>query len=814
MHLRTLLALLLAAAASLVAQQPNAAVLDLFERKIRPVLVERCWSCHSSNARISFAGLQLDTKARTFRGSDAGAVIVPGKPAESRLYQALRYEGQAKMPPAGKLTAEVIENFRVWIEQGAPWPEEREPAAPTATKAQTPKPRVDHWAWKPVKKLPPPPVRAANWPLDPLDQFVLAQLEERGLEPVADASREQWLRRVTLDLTGLPPTLAERESFLADASPSAWATVVDRLLGSTAFGQRWGRHWLDQTYYADNIEIGRRVPARHAWRYRDYVIEAINRDVPYNRFLLEQLAGEQLPAATPEERRRNIIATGFLALGPWPLVNADKEQLRMDVVDLQVDMVGRTTMGLTMGCARCHDHKFDPISLRDYYGMAGIFASTRTLNGRLGLSVFSNVNTLPLPESPEEMMLRAEETRQHRDKLTSLQQTVRDLRARRKAMEKDSADAKALDKEILRVDTEVKLLEYLPPVPPTAHAVEDLDTPADCRINVRGNAHQLGEATPRSFVAVAAGDHKVDIADWRSGRKELADWLGSKENPLTARVLVNRVWHHLFGTGIVATIDNFGTRGDSPSHPQLLDYLAAEFVDNGWSVKKLVRRVVLSRVYRLSGEANAKAMEVDPENRLLWRMSRRRLEAETIRDAMLAVSGLLDRTEGGPALPLLVPGNVNLANPQFLKEEATLEPAARTRRSIYLPVLRKSQMPELDILNLFNFPDVNQITGPRVATTIPTQALYLMNAPFVAEQAAALARVTLQAAGSDEDRMAGLVRRVYARDAAADEVRQLLEYVREYASRQAASGAREAREEAWKRLCHSLLISNEFLYRS
>jgi Protein of unknown function (DUF1553) len=344
--------------------------------------------------------------------------------------------------------------------------------------------------------------------------------------------------------------------------------------------------------------------------------------------------------------------------------------------------------------------------------------------------------------------------------------------------------------------------------------VQDQDMPADCRINVRGNAHQLGAETPRSAVATAGTSPKLDIADFTSGRKELADWIGSKENPLTARVAVNRAWHHLFGAGIVPTIDNFGTRGVAPSHPELLDYLATEFMADGWSLKKLVRRVALSRAYRQSGESNAKAQEVDPENRLLWKMSLRRLEAETIRDAMLAVSGLLDPTAGGPSLPFYVKGNVNLAEPQFLNEETKLDEASRWRRSVYLPALRKSQLPELDMLNLFNFPDTNQITGARMATTIPTQALYLMNAPFVQEQAGALAKLVLAGERSDAERIRLLVRRVYAREAAADEVERLLGYAQRYAERNAGGGRAEARAEAWKRLCHSLLISNEFLYRS
>jgi len=796
---------------SLTAQQ-EAANTAFFERKIRPVLAAQCYSCHASTAKISFAGLQLDSRQRALRGTDSGPVLIPGKPAESRLYQVLLYTGHTKMPPAGKLPAATVDDFRQWIESGAAWPEDLTPPAAAAGK---PSPTVTgHWAWKPVSKTAPPPVRAAAWVRDPLDAFILARLERDNLQPSADASRGIWLRRVTLDLIGLPPTVEQQDRFLHDTSPDAFAKVVDVLLHSPGFGQRWGRHWLDQTYYADNIEIGRRVPARHAWRYRDFVIESLQQDVPYNQFIKQQVAGDHLEAPTPEQRRRNIVATGFLALGPWPLVNADKEQLKMDVVDLQVDLVGRTFLGLTMGCARCHDHKFDPVTSRDYYGVAGIFSSTRTLSGRLSLGVFSNVNQMVLPELPEELIARAGETRLYWTRLTEARAHLLQLRERRKTLAKDDPETKSLDKLIQQADQEVKLQEYLPPVPATAHAVQDTDIPANCRINVRGNAHQLGDEAPRGAVAMLSSGQPLDIADFTSGRKELAAWIASPNHPLTARVQVNRIWHHLFGTGIVASIDNFGTRGATPSHPALLDYLATEFVSGGWSVKKIVRRIVLSSAYRQAAEPNAKALEVDPENRLLWRMSRRRLEAETIRDAMLAVSGNLDDSAGGPSLPFYVPGNMNLGKPEFLKEEATLDPATRNRRSVYLPMLRKSQMPELDILNLFNFPDPNQITGVRAATTIPTQALYLLNAPFVQEQAAALARAALALDGSDAERVQMLLRRVYARHPAEGETAKLLAYVSAFAERNPSGGPAEARQQAWKRLCHSLLISNEFLYRS
>ncbi len=780
---------------------------DFFESRIRPVLAEKCWACHSSKAKISYAGLQLDTNSGLRKGSDAGSIVTAGKPEESRLYTALLYEGRTKMPPTGKLPANVLADFRTWIERGAVWPQD----SPSTISNKVEKKGASHWAWKSVAKVPVPHVREASWASNDIDKFILSKLEEKSLRPAGDAPLELLLRRVYLDLTGLPPTIEEQDQFRREGS---FEKVVDRLLASPQFGQRWGRHWLDQTYYADNIEIGRRVPARHAWRYRDYVIDSINRDKPYPRFILEQLAGDQLAWTKPEERRDNVVATGFLALGPWPLVNADKEQLNMDVVDLQVDMVGRTFLGLTMGCSRCHDHKFDPIALHDYYGMAGIFASTRTISGRLGLSVFSNVNTTILPELSKEMAGRAEEAQAYEANLAAARERHASLQAKRKLAKKDSEEAKGLDKEIAEALQEVKVLEYLPVTPPTAHAVQDQDLPADCRINIRGNAHQLGSETPRSAVAIAGMDAKLDIADFTSGRKELAEWIGNKNNPLTARVMVNRVWHHLFGTGIVPSIDNFGIRGMPPSHPELLDHLASQFMENGWSLKKLVRSIVLSRTYRMDGGVNAKAVEIDPENRLLWKMSRRRLEAETIRDAMLVASGMLDTESGGPSLPFFVKGNLNVGQPESFIERIKLDPATHLRRSIYLPVLRKSQLPELDILNLFNFPDTNQITGPRPATTVPTQSLYLMNSSFVQEQAAALAKLVLAGEKSDSERVRLLVRRVYGREAKGGEVDRLLAYAKGFAERNAPGGPAEARQEAWKRLCHALLISNEFLYRS
>ncbi|WP_162179908.1 PSD1 and planctomycete cytochrome C domain-containing protein [Bryobacter aggregatus] len=808
-----------------MASGQSADELKFFETKVRPLLATQCQGCHSSKSKMAFGGLRIDQKASFFQGGQSGALVVPGKPDESLLLKVVGYSSELKMPPTGKLKAEQIDVLREWIQMGAPWPEEAAPVvdASVAIQAKTKAAALQHWAWKPVAKVTPPKTKATDWSAQAIDQFILAKLEEKKLKPSPDADRQTLLRRVYFDLAGLPPTPKEVNAFVADKSPKALETIVDRLLAAPSFGERWGRHWLDLSYFADNLEIGRKIPAKDAWRYRDYVIRSLNADKPFTTFIKEQLAGDLLPAESDAQRREQVIATGFLALGPWTLVAADKEQLRMDVVDMQVDLIGKAFLGLTVGCARCHDHKFDPISHKDYYAMAGILGATETLHGRID-GIFSDVNRIQLPESVEELRMRAGETEKFHARMATLKPRLKALEAEKEKLKKAQPQGDAtpkpddplvlLEKQIAKLSKEIALLEYNRPLPPEAFAVRDVDAPVNAHINIRGNPHMLGEEVPRSFLQVAMWDKPPVLAYRASGRLELAEWIANEKNPLTARVAANRVWQHLFGAGLVRSVDNFGLRGELPTHPELLDYLATRYVEAGWSLKKVVREVILSRAYRQSSAHNAEAYQVDPENLLRWRMNRRRMEGEIIRDSILSLTRTLENGEGGPTLPLDIADNLNLGKPVEFRDEAKLPDHLLRLRTVYLPVLRKSQHRSVDILNLFDFPDVNQVNGARSVTTVPTQALYLMNSPFYQEQSKLLAARAIEFAGTTGARIDWLTEQVLGRSARPDDQTRGNDFISKFSAALVQSGktAPEANIEAWTRYCHALLASNEFLY--
>ena len=815
---------------------------DFFESKVRPLLAGNCYQCHSEQAKILYSDLRVDSRADLLNGGTRGPAVIPGDPDSSPLIQAVRYE-TLKMPPTGRLSEDEIDALVKWVEMGAPWPElEIAGGGKTADGQGNLAGSQSHWAWKPVQKVSPPPVHAITWPADPIDNFILNSLDAEGLNPSPDANRYTLLRRVYFDLTGLPPEPEDIESFASDDSELAFEKVVDRLLRSPGFGERWGRHWLDLTSYADSLGQGRRIPAREAWRYRDYVINAFNSDKPYDRFVQEQISGDVLPWKTDDQRREQLVATGFLAIGPWAVVDADKEKLRMDVVDHQLDTLGRALQGLTLGCARCHDHKFDPIPTREYYALAGIFRSTRTLNGRMS-GGFSDVNRVLLPETPSELRKRALATEEYQE---SLQQFLSDYEAvesekkrltdQQKALEEAGTEAKEeLEKEIKEIDKKLKeakdrirLLEFRRPGPPMAIAVQDREVPKDCRVNVGGDPHNLGEEVPRGFLSVASPAKAGRIDSHRnlkglyegfqksSGRLELAEWLIDPQNRLLARVMVNRIWHHLFGAGLVRTVDNFGAGGELPSHPELLDYLASRFVEQGWSVKGMIREIVLTRTYRQASSHNLKGDEVDPDNRLLWRANRRRLEAESYRDSVLAISGALDRTRGGSTLPLDIPESIALGFPTALTQDAKVNDKFLNRRTIYLPSVRKNQLPQLDLLNLFDFPDTDQTIGARSVTTVPTQSLYLMNSPFLREQALLTARTLLEAGGPDDKtRVAGFFLQALNRPATKQEVRQALDFIAKFQEKlgRLPEASDNLRLKAWARYCHSVFASNEFLFR-
>jgi len=796
-----------------------------FAEQVLPILETRCFECHAHGREIE-GGLTLDSRSGWEQGGDSGPAVVPGSADESLLVRAVRYADAAlEMPPTGKLPAAEIAILERWVASGA--------IDPRRGKAAASKKGVDieagrsHWAFQPVADPPPPEIADASWPLDPVDAFVLARLEREGLRPAADADRHAWLRRVSYDLTGLPPTPGEITAFVADASPGAHERVVDRLLAARAFGERWARHWLDLTGYADQMGTSNGVFAEHAWRYRDYLVDAFNADVPYDRFIREQIAGDLLPHATPEERARNLVATGFLVVGDFEIVSIDKLQLDLDVVDQQVAKVGTAFLGMTLGCVRCHDHKFDPIGLEDYYGLAGVFRSTRSIH-KIPIGVWSKTNEVELPETERQVAARLVEEQAHQQRLAGsradaarLAERKREIAALlagaardvpepvRRELEREQAE---LAGEITKTSRLIEHAEFFAPRPPRAFGVRDGDDPGDMRIAVRGNPRAAGPVVPRGVLRVASWGPPPPMPRDASGRREVADWIADPRNPLTARVAVNRIWQKLHGEGLVRSVDYFGVRGELPTHPDLLDRLATDFVRGGWSQKGLIRRLVLSRTYRLGPAASAAS---DPAGRLLWGRHRRRLDAEAIRDGILLVSGRLVDAAGGPALPLEIRDNVdNLANkvnpPSFAVRR--LRPEQEFQRTVYLPVVRVGAQPaSARLREIFDFTPPAQFAGRRPQTVVPTQALYLLNDGFLRARAADLARLAAASAADRRGRIEWLWLRALSRPvtaAEADDAEGFLDQIAPLLADQ-----HQAEHEAWGELCLALLTANEFLHQ-
>jgi hypothetical protein len=790
---------------------------EFFEKRIRPVLVKNCYSCHSGSAKKVEAGFVLDTRAGLLKGGQSGPAIMPGDDNDSLLMEAIRYEG-LEMPPTGKLPDEVIADFATWIRMGAPDPRTGPVRQGPINYAEARK----YWAFQPPKKHAPPIVQDAAWPRGEIDQFVLAGMEKNDLRPVDDADRHTLLRRVSFALTGLPPTAEQISAFSKDASPEALAQVIDKLLESPQFGERWGRHWLDVARYGESTGQERNRPYPHAWRYRDYVIDSFNKDKPYDQFIREQIAGDLLPAKDAAERNEHLIATGFLAIGVKGLNERNREVYLMDIVDDQIDASTRAVIGLTVACARCHDHKFDPIPTTDYYAMAGIFRSTDVLAGVVPQRAAKKGGAI----KPELMTLSAvgpvsaEVRQEQQKKIVALEADLREAQAElrklqsggkpkeelspKKAAKQKKKAAKQARNAIARAEDEVQRLQDEladlrrggPKSSDQAMGVEDGERPNDCQVCIRGEVSDRGPSVPRGFVTVM-GQAKPNISPGASGRLELARWFTSRQNPLTARVAVNRIWHHLFGTGLVPTTDNFGAMSEPPSHPELLDTLAIQFMDDGWSVKKMIRRIMLSRVYQLSSQHHEANFEADPENRYLWRMSRHRLEAEAIRDAILSASGQLDlKRPAGSSVTQL--GDREIGQNRDL---SALASGARYR-SVYLPIIRQA-MP--DSLSLFDAADPSLVVGARDATTVATQALYLLNSPFVSEQAQKMAeRLLGERELDDPGRIALAYRLALSRLPTKEEVERSISFVREYPASQPGP--------AWAALCQALFASAEFRY--
>ncbi len=898
-----------------------------FEKKIRPILVERCYECHSAQAKRLKGSLYLDTREGTLKGGDVGPAVVPGHPEKSLLLKALTWEDEdLKMPPKQKLPPELVADVKAWIQRGAPDPRTAK-AAVVKKSGMTLEEARSFWSYKPLATAPAPAVKDAAWAASDIDRHVLAGLEAKGLAPAPAADRATLLRRLHYDLAGLPPTPEEVDAFVKDPAPDAVEKVVDALLASPRFGERWGRHWLDVARFAESLTL-RGFIFKEAWRYRDYVIAAFNADVPFDRFLREQVAGDLLGGATIDERRRRMTATTFLALGNSNLEEQDKKQLEMDVVDEQLDTLGRAVLAQTLGCARCHDHKFDPIPTADYYAMAGILKNSRMLE-------HANVSKwieAPLPMDAS----REAEAKKHEQAIAAVQAKIKAERARTAPKDKPDAPATVLavadvpgvavddakaekvgewiasthtgryigagylhDKNekkgeksltfhpelaaglyevrlayshgasratnvpvtilsaegerdvtvnqqeqppiegryvslgqyrfennqgyvivsnegtkghvtadavvflpagkteaaktaaatstIKELEAELKRLEAAGSRRDMVMALREEPKIADLRIHHRGNVQTQGDVVPRGVLRAATPGAAPAMPKDQSGRVQLADWLVAKENPLTARVYVNRAWHWLFGAGIVRTPDNFGVTGEKPSHPALLDHLAASFVEDGWSVKKLVRRLVLSSAYRMASTPSASALELDPENRLFSRANRRRLDAESLRDTLLGAGGRLQLDGGGPSFP------ASLSSDYGYK-------ADDVRRSVYVPVFRNA-LPE--IFEAFDFADTSVSTGRRESSTVAPQALFLLNSPFVIAQANhAAARLLAETHADDRARVVRAWRLAIGRAPTSSETDIALRFL--------ASG--KDVKQAWATLIQSLFASIEFRY--
>ena len=771
-----------------VAESISAEQRDFFEKKIRPVLADKCYQCHAQDSDKLKGGLTLDTREGIRRGGDNGAAVVPGNVKDSLLIEAIHYTNKDfAMPPekkGGKLPDAVIADFEKWVQMGAPDP--RDGAAKVVKKYDTEEAKK-WWSFQPVKEPDAPTIKDAGWPRGEIDKFVLAGLEAKGLKPAADADKLTLLRRIYFDLIGIPPTPEEVKAFTSESirdPQSAIRDTVDRLLASPQFGERWGRHWLDVARYAESSGKDVNIAFPHAWRYRDYVIDALNKDKPFDQFIREQIAGDLLPAKDQQQQAAQLTATGFLAIGAKGLNEQNPRQFALDLADEQIDTMSQAVLGLTVSCARCHDHKFDPIPQRDYYSMAGIFLSTETRYGTaLGIQNRHASELIELPTSADAPKLAktlpASERARKEKQLAGLKKEQEDFRRDRFAQGPNAAPPSnprplVVITQIGAIEAELKSFDASGQPKALAMGVQDrpaqpagflggfgrpfgggmpggpgrfLNRPAfpgitDSPLFARGDVDKPGEKIPRGMLTLLTTGDTPTIPPKASGRLELANWLTAEQNPLTARVAANRLWYWLFGQGIVASVDNFGTMGQKPANQALLDLLATRLIGNGWSLKETIREIVLTRTYQLGSTFDEGNFAIDPGNALTWRMSKRRLDAECIRDAMLAISGSLD-----PHAPLgsivAQAGDGPIGGPRFrgTSEESVVN-AGGSHRSVYLPVPR-DVLP--DALAAFDFAENSLVTGARDTTNVPSQALYLLNSAFVTAQAQKLADRVLAA---------------------------------------------------------------------
>ena len=775
-------------AATPVEPPPASSKQAFFEQRVQPVLTQQCLSCHGGK-RIE-SDLRVDSIEALRKGGVSGPAVVPHDPARSLLIQAVRYSHEDfEMPPKGKLDERVIRDLESWVRDGAFWPRGPEEAKPQDDRARL-KALAAHWSFQPVLEAQPPtPAPSVS---HAIDAFLEVELEREGLAPLPAADKRSLIRRVSFDLTGLPPSPAEVADYLADGSPRAFEKVVDRLLASPEYGRRWGRHWLDVARYADTSGDGTDMPLPDAWRYRNYVIDAFNRDLPYDRFLTEQLAGDILAkrdaaAGGTDRYSERVVATGFIALSRR-FGNSRFADMHM-VVDETLDTLGRGVLGLTLSCARCHDHKFDPVTTEDYYGLAGFFTSTQ----------YPHAGTEHGPDPSNLPGLTPQD-----DAASTLLSQRADITAQLQRFEREQRKTKnpELAAKIEHARSRIKEIDALASGsnPRLAWGVSDRSPSevGDAHVLIRGEPDRLGPKAPRGFVRVLE-PASPEVPAGESGRVQLAQWVTSQANPLTARVLVNRVWALHFGKGIVESVTDFGHQGKKPSHPELLDHLARAFIAQGWSIKALHRDILLSQAYQRSSSppTDHPGLTRDPGNRWLWRFERRRLDAESIRDAVKLIAGTLDLSDGA-AHPF-----PDLKKSRFTQHSPFNGILASERRSVYLMTPRLIRHP---YLALFDGPDTNKAAGLRDSSTVPLQALYFMNSPFIHDQARAFAQRLLREAGDDAARLRLASELAWSREPDSLEASESMAFL------SAAQRAGADREAAWAAYARALLASNAMIY--
>ncbi len=929
--------LLLGCLAATAVAQPTPEQVEFFEKRIRPLFVENCYACHSESARPLQAGLRLDTADGVRRGGDRGPAIVAGASDQSLLIRAVRYgEERLRMPPRGRLSDAQIQDLVRWVEMGAPDPR----AGVVAATPASARPKIDFvaargsWAFRPLEPPPLPEVNNRRWPRSPIDRFLLAKLETNGLVPAPPADPATLLRRVYFDLIGLPPSPEEVQAFLVDRSPDAFANVVDKLLASPHYGERWGRHWLDLVRFAETDGHEFDVDKPNAWRYRDYVIRAFNQDLPYDRFVREHIAGDQMPTTrlNPDGTHQEpALGSGFWTLGEVLNAAVDSEKALADRVDNQIDVFGKTFLGLTVSCARCHDHKFDPISTEDYYAIAGFLYSARMRQAcidspKQAESIRDTLRRIEaidremgrsLAAAPPARNFEAAYTvfddfdrdgfgkwlaaghafgdgpvdgvvwsGRYSERLTGIlvsphfvvQQRYIHVRLKGTGLVSLAVDEykdrgrrvtggpgwawKTIDGQFpmgRKAYVEISDLDPKGSVavdaivfsdrrePPAQHApaqdapVEDApavstsepaplealrmrrreieeslpessyglamvdDQPVDVRVHIRGDHRNPGALVPRRLLAVLAGENQPPVGDG-SDRLALAERITGAGAPLLARVMVNRIWKHHFGRGLVATVDDFGRMGEAPSHPELLDWLAAEFVRSGWSVKAMHRRMLLTSAWRMSGRPPQRAQSIDAGNRLLHHMSVRRLEAETVRDNLLAVAGTLDRTIHGPGVTPYISA--------YMEGDKRGKPVSgpldgNLRRSLYIQVRRNYLSP---MFLAFDFPQPISAIGRRGSSTVPSQALLLMNNELVHQQAQAWARRLVATVAGEEARIDRMYREAFARPAEASEKAEILAALARLRDAYRTQGEAVSPEKLWADVAHALVNTTEFLF--